>query len=341
MINIDISKLDKRQIYYVYEWYDIDNKDVFYVGKGRGNRAKIKTGRNKLFNEYINTHNCTYRIIKDGLDEYSACKLEDERIKELDKIGMAFCNISKNTSARGVCYGEQNGFYGKTHSPEVIEYLKKINSDGRNKGENNSQYGISPKDRMDAETYAGWRKKQQQNKVMEKNPRASTIIRIKNDVEIEYDCILSCAIDIKKELNLSCSDDTIRSRISEGIRTGKVVFGSTYRYKDAKKKNVQIVKKNVFIEDGILKKLSDIALKNGTNSTALINEMVSSFLDKNNLDKSFAQIKIMGTPRVKTIRLKKDLWDRFEEYSRINKVSFNSFIANLVKEFIENSQMGV
>ena len=37
--------------------------------------------------------------------------------------------------------GEKNGFYGKTHTKETKEKLRKINSDGRHIGEKNGFYG--------------------------------------------------------------------------------------------------------------------------------------------------------------------------------------------------------
>ena len=35
-------------MYYVYEWYNVDTGEILYVGKGTGNRYKVKHGRNKL-----------------------------------------------------------------------------------------------------------------------------------------------------------------------------------------------------------------------------------------------------------------------------------------------------
>jgi hypothetical protein len=69
----------------------------------------------------------------------------------------------------GRSLGEKNGMYGKTHTDEVKLKLKKLNSDGRNKGENNRQYGISPKDRMSEEVYTQW--KENHKKIIgDKNP---------------------------------------------------------------------------------------------------------------------------------------------------------------------------
>lgn len=38
-------------MFYVYEWYNIDTNEIFYVGKGCGERYKQATKRNKLFQE--------------------------------------------------------------------------------------------------------------------------------------------------------------------------------------------------------------------------------------------------------------------------------------------------
>lgn len=36
------------QMYYVYEWYNVDTGEILYVGKGKGYRYKVTHGRNKL-----------------------------------------------------------------------------------------------------------------------------------------------------------------------------------------------------------------------------------------------------------------------------------------------------
>lgn len=51
-------------MFYVYEWYIKETNEIFYVGKGSGQRYKVTYNRNKLFNEIIQKHNCDSRIIK-------------------------------------------------------------------------------------------------------------------------------------------------------------------------------------------------------------------------------------------------------------------------------------
>lgn len=54
---------------------------MFYVGKGKNNRYKDKTNRNKFFKDMLNTHNCDVRIIEKNLTEKEAFQKEIELIK--------------------------------------------------------------------------------------------------------------------------------------------------------------------------------------------------------------------------------------------------------------------
>ena len=51
-------------MFYVYEWYNVDTNEIFYVGKGCGNRYKSISHRNQHFLNYYETHECAVRIIK-------------------------------------------------------------------------------------------------------------------------------------------------------------------------------------------------------------------------------------------------------------------------------------
>lgn len=67
--------------YYVYEYYVIETNEVFYVGKGSGNR--VSSGkRNKFCEDMKRSHNWAYRIAKDNLTEQEAFSLEKELIKK-------------------------------------------------------------------------------------------------------------------------------------------------------------------------------------------------------------------------------------------------------------------
>ena len=67
--------------YYVYMYYVVDTNEVFYIGKGKGNRAY--TGkRNKFCEDMKNTHNWAVKILDEGLSESESFELEMEYIKE-------------------------------------------------------------------------------------------------------------------------------------------------------------------------------------------------------------------------------------------------------------------
>lgn len=79
-------------MYYVYEWYVVETGEVFYVGKGTGNRYKVRK-HNKFFNDMLKRNNCESRIIKEFDTEKEAFSYEFLRVNELKAIGQCVCNI--------------------------------------------------------------------------------------------------------------------------------------------------------------------------------------------------------------------------------------------------------
>lgn len=80
-------------MFYIYEWFNVDTNEVFYLGKGIYNRYKIKK-RNKKFNEYIKNNNCNVRIIEYYEDELMCFKKEEELIKKYKMVGQCQCNYA-------------------------------------------------------------------------------------------------------------------------------------------------------------------------------------------------------------------------------------------------------
>ena len=126
--------------YYVYEWFDIDTGEVFYVGKGKKDRWKSQKTRNKAFKEYYSTHNCGVRKVQENMSEEDAFALEKKTILKYRNLSSILCNVDDG---------------GRT-----LPILK---------GEKNPMYKVSPKERMDKETYEQWRYKHTLI-VGEKNP---------------------------------------------------------------------------------------------------------------------------------------------------------------------------
>lgn len=79
-------------MFYVYEWYVVATDEIIYIGKGCGNRYKVKK-HNPKFDALIKTIECKSRIISQFSSENEAFKYEKERIAQLKEIGQCICNI--------------------------------------------------------------------------------------------------------------------------------------------------------------------------------------------------------------------------------------------------------
>ena len=80
-------------MFYVYEWYNVNTEEIFYVGKGCGNRYKQVSKRNQKFKDYYENNECAVRIIKYFPTEEEAFEYEHLRIIELKAQNQCFCNI--------------------------------------------------------------------------------------------------------------------------------------------------------------------------------------------------------------------------------------------------------
>lgn len=83
-----------KKIFYIYEWYNIDTNEVFYIGKGCGNRYKSTYGRNQKFLEYIKNNNVESRIVWQGDNEEEAFKKEIEYTEFYKLHGECSCNLA-------------------------------------------------------------------------------------------------------------------------------------------------------------------------------------------------------------------------------------------------------
>ncbi len=200
---LNIKKFEKiPDGYYVYLWYRVEDHHVFYVGKGKGERVRnvSKTKRNPFFMNFFEKYECDYEIIKDGLTEEEAYVLENELFQKYRQENQCECNLADTSSCNGgpSLKGELNGMFGKTHSQEVKEKLRQINSDGRNKGKNNTQYKVSPKERMTEEVYKVWKEKQYKRKIGSSNPNSHFVLML-NIITKEYK-IFNATVECAKYL---------------------------------------------------------------------------------------------------------------------------------------------
>ena len=143
--------------YYVYERFRKDNNSCFYVGRGHGERISHMHRNDKQ--DYIcNTYGYYNKIFKDGLTSEEASLLETERIKYyVDELGYGidipgYMDRDEQYYLTNRTFGGEDGCFKK--------------------GEQNQQYGVSPKDRMGSH-YEEWFEKASQRckeQIGEKNP---------------------------------------------------------------------------------------------------------------------------------------------------------------------------
>lgn len=82
-------------MFYVYEWYNVNTEEIFYVGKGCGNRYKQVSKRNQKFKDYYENNECAVRIIQYFEDEQEALQYEYQHITKLKQTNQCFCNIDE------------------------------------------------------------------------------------------------------------------------------------------------------------------------------------------------------------------------------------------------------
>lgn len=109
--------------HYVYEWFRPDYDMVFYVGKGKGNRAHAFR-RNKHTNDVIsyltkNGMKPCVRIVARFVNEDSAYEFEEERV--------AYWGLENLTNDLPGGRNGGGGMTGKKHRPDTIDRIKAAN----------------------------------------------------------------------------------------------------------------------------------------------------------------------------------------------------------------------
>lgn len=135
--------------YYVYVYWRLDTNEPFYIGKGKSDRWKKLSGRNKHFENIVNKYPIAVEIIKDNLTEQEAFYWE-EKIIEILVFEYGYSIDIPNNRSKEKCMhlvnktwgGEgtsgRNPFENKTE--EEIEEIFKVFKENF-KGEGNPFYG--------------------------------------------------------------------------------------------------------------------------------------------------------------------------------------------------------
>ena len=121
-------------MFYVYEHIRNDTNAIFYVGKGKKERAYRVNNRNKYWHNVVNKCNgYTVKFVVKDVDEELAYLAEEERIDQLKRLNIKLANI--NAGGAGVGSGDKHPMWGKPHPqrgskrPEVS-----IKVSGKNNG---------------------------------------------------------------------------------------------------------------------------------------------------------------------------------------------------------------
>lgn len=104
--------------FYVYEWFNIDTNEVFYVGKGRGSRYKTTRKRNKYFLKYIENNNVDVRKVYENLTEEEAFSIEEKLTKAYKEKGQCQCCLAKGgTGGTSSIWTEEFKEYWSEYNP--------------------------------------------------------------------------------------------------------------------------------------------------------------------------------------------------------------------------------
>jgi hypothetical protein len=91
--------------FYVYVHRRADTGEVFYVGKGRGNRAWQLAGRNKHWNCIARARGFVVEIVRDGLQEWAAFEHEAELIALYGRKDCGYGPLTNTTDGGEGCSG--------------------------------------------------------------------------------------------------------------------------------------------------------------------------------------------------------------------------------------------
>lgn len=243
--------MEDQKIYYVYEWYNVDTGEVFYVGKGKLQRYKNTTSRNKFFKDYYNTHNCNVRKVYENLTEKESFTKEVELIS-FYKNNTSFRLTNQTDGGEGMSglvvtdefrekmrclvQGEKNPNYGHKWTDEQKEAarVRAIQRDYR--GERNPNYG--KKWTQEQRERASEQKKLDPSRHGENHGRATKRIILENG-EIYI---------LKKKIQERC-----RELANQGIKTHWVNYEP---YLDDKNERIKLLVK--ILQDKSKNRLYDI-----------------------------------------------------------------------------------
>lgn len=199
--------MGKAKEFYVYEWYIKATGEVFYVGKGSGNRVVSMKDRNTYFKNIRKKHECAYRIVRYFEREEDAYNFELE-------LGLEYLSIGEAKA----CYvlGKTNKFISKHTRHKIANTLK--GRPAHNKGKSPS---IEARAKM---RQAKLGKKQSEET---RRKRAKALSGRSRDEDTKHKLSISKQGYLNPMFGVTPSKETIRKRVEK--LKGHVVSAETRR----------------------------------------------------------------------------------------------------------------
>lgn len=244
--------------YYVYELRRRDNDTCIYVGQGHGTRINSKYRNEKqmiledtvgvdryiLFSDLSRTesleieHEVIRKYIEDdgyGIDIEGFRGDNPDRFLTNHTFGGAGLTGLKRPRHSEIMKGSNNPMYGiniwESYSSEKADSIKKKIFESSS-GRKNPMYGVSPKERMDENTYLQWYEKNSQRckaQIGEKNPNAKKVDMFNNgELIAKFKTIIDAAQWMIDKGFVQCALSTVRSSIGQAIKTQKEYKGFSF-----------------------------------------------------------------------------------------------------------------
>jgi len=116
--------------YLVYEHYRADTGEIFYVGKGKGNRAFKKHPRSKHWQRIVAKHGLKVRIVADFEKEIDTFCMEIHLISFHGRLKTKDGLLINLTRGGEGCAGHSNSSKGKKRGPRSKEYNDRMRGSG-------------------------------------------------------------------------------------------------------------------------------------------------------------------------------------------------------------------
>lgn len=120
IINWELFELQDKTLFYTYKHFTLDDKEIFYVGKGKNKRCLDIADRNLWWNNIVNKHNYYIEIDQINLSEKEALQREKDLITQFGRRELGGKLVNLTDGGEGV-----SGYiYSDERKQQISEYFK-------------------------------------------------------------------------------------------------------------------------------------------------------------------------------------------------------------------------